>query len=299
MCVIIISNKKSGHIDDKMLSKGEKSNNDGGGIAWINEDHLVEWKKGLTHKEISELIITRKIKFPYVVHFRIASIGKVCPELCHPFEISDQNSNNLEGTTDKGVIFHNGTFLDYEKFQLKAIIQKDLVMYDGENSDSRFFAFFANYYGLNSLSLFKGQKICVLTPKGFRTYGNFSKVDKHLCSNNYFNMKDISYSFGGFSYDNYGYDYDYGLNENKNLEFNKSYCSYCDREKPLSEYMYNDDICDECFLRNNKFSDNDFNDIGKIEAIRYEDKKPIKSIVKKDREFWTNYYKSKGKCFKL
>ena len=92
MCVIIIADKKNP--PKSLLQKAEKTNPDGAGISWI-ENGSVKWVKGknLTADKIKELIKVRKIKLPYVIHFRIGTVGGINDKLSHPFPLTAENKN--------------------------------------------------------------------------------------------------------------------------------------------------------------------------------------------------------------
>ena len=90
MCVIIIADKKNP--PKSLLKKAEDHNRDGAGIAWIDQkEGCVRWVKGknLTAKKIKKLIKERNIKVPYVIHFRIGTVGSVSDQLSHPFPLSE------------------------------------------------------------------------------------------------------------------------------------------------------------------------------------------------------------------
>ena len=249
MCIIICCDKKSGHIDMKMLKSAEAFNQDGMGMAWINRNNMVEWKKGLNAKQIKKLIhkIKPSLKKGYIVHARIASIGSVCPQLTHPFEISIDANDSLEGITDKGVLFHNGTWTEYKDIVLSTLVANKTRMYEGENSDSRSMAFLAHMYGVSVLNLISDQKIAILTPRGIKRFGKFPQVDKHYCSNDYikYNNNKSNLMYDEFDYDVWGYkgtSNNYGSNDT-------SYCASCDRNLKEKHFSFDYDECDECYKR--------------------------------------------------
>jgi hypothetical protein len=192
MCVIILCDKDSGFPALATLESAEQMNSHGGGIAWI-ENGKVRYKKGIKAKEIFE--ITKKIQLPAIIHFRIASIGSVKNELCHPFEINEEASTALSGSCD-GVLFHNGTWSDWNEICMRAVVSKGIKFPAGDWSDSRAMAWLADKFGVNFLSLIDtSNKIAVLTPEGITKFGRYVEVEKNLCSNDYFDN-----SFGtGFS----------------------------------------------------------------------------------------------------
>lgn len=190
MCVIILCEKESGFPPLATLESAEKLNAHGGGIAWV-ENGKVRYQKGINAKEIFE--ITKQIQLPAIIHFRIASIGAVNKELCHPFQISEDASTDIEGTCD-GVLFHNGTWSEWNEYMMKAVIQTGSKI-QGQWSDSRAMAWLTHKYDFEFLQLLdSSNKIAVLTKDGIRKFGRYVEVDKNLCSNDYFDNR-----FGGYS----------------------------------------------------------------------------------------------------
>jgi gamma-glutamylaminecyclotransferase len=89
MCVIIIKDG-SNIIDDATLAASATINPHGLGIAWLDT--------GEVEKTTSDDWAQLRTERPYIAHFRYATIGKVSPANCHPFEINDEE-----------VLFQNGT----------------------------------------------------------------------------------------------------------------------------------------------------------------------------------------------
>ena len=201
MCVIILGENK--HIPLDILKKAEKTNPHGAGLAWINDKKEVEYIKSekLTAQNIFDFIKSEKIKLPYVIHFRITSVGDTCDQLCHPFKLSS-NDNTIKGIDKNGVLFHNGTYhgykMDLNLWKLNKNTPKNDKEFKGKMSDSRAMSLMANKnrLGLAYLKLIpNGNKLVVLTPKGIKKFGNgWSKVEGLECSNNYFdNTYDYFY----------------------------------------------------------------------------------------------------------
>ena len=118
MCIILLAENKQ--LTKGILEKAESANPHGAGIAWINDKTKtknVKWIKGinLDTKGILKLIKIRKIKTPYIVHFRITSIGSTSDQLCHPFDLNALlTENKTSGKSEAGVLFHNGTMSDFK-----------------------------------------------------------------------------------------------------------------------------------------------------------------------------------------
>lgn len=185
MCVIILAEDSFPKPDT--LRSAEALNSHGAGVAWVNEFGSVSYRKNLDAEEIITMIETGVIKLPAIIHFRIASVGAVKPELCHPFPIEDNSGLALVGDAD-AVLFHNGTWSEWNEHLMNGVISGELAVPDGASwSDSRAMAVLANRYGYNILNLIKGNKITVLDAKGIHKFGDgWVTVDGHTCSNNYF-----------------------------------------------------------------------------------------------------------------
>lgn len=185
MCVII--NCVNEFPSLATLESAEQMNPHGAGVAWV-ENGKVKYKKGidLDAKKIFEM--TKTLPLPAIIHFRIASIGKIIPELCHPFPINENADLTLEGISDS-VLFHNGTWSNWKKAIEDSISKKQIPfsLANQEWSDSRSMAWLADKFGVDILKRIPlGNKISVLTPKGIITFGKFVSVGKFSCSNDYF-----------------------------------------------------------------------------------------------------------------
>ena len=194
-------------------------NKHGGGIAWVSGDK-VHYKKNLDAKEMMK-VIKNEARLPAIVHFRIASVGHIVPELCHPFPIEDGVTTKLHGITDK-VLFHNGTWDSWKDTLLQSLISTNKKLPKGYWSDSRAMAYIANEHDESVLNLVDG-KIAVLSVKGIKKYGSgWVDVDKNSCSNNYFIPSTItdktSYSSIASLYKEYGIE-----KENENDEYESMY----------------------------------------------------------------------------
>lgn len=188
MCVIICCEDE--YPKDETIQQAEQWNEDGGGMAWVSNGK-VHFKKGITGKDMLEIIKKRKVQLPFICHFRIASVGKTCKELCHPFPIEDGVPLKTSGVCDE-ILFHNGSWTDWREWIHRTLIRKQIKMPRGVWSDSRGMAFLAHYYGKEILGTLGTGKIAVLTKDGIERYGSDSwiKVGKLACSNNNFDKTE-------------------------------------------------------------------------------------------------------------
>lgn len=101
MCLAIFKPAKVA-IPEARLRNGWVNNNDGAGFAYIKKGKVVSEKGFMflsdflpAYKEAS----TRHPASPFVIHFRIRSMGDKSPANTHPF------------TVENGVMIHNGTIM--------------------------------------------------------------------------------------------------------------------------------------------------------------------------------------------
>lgn len=161
MCVILCATTT--RLTDSMIERAAATNPDGNGIAWI-ADGAVEYRKGLLLEEVQDLAAV--LPRPYVFHARIASVGGVRPELCHPFPLDRRlNPNQLRGRSGKGVLFHNGHWSDWREALAPAG--------PGYWSDSRAMAELVARFGPEAIPAFvpDSQRVVLLTPRGIERFG--------------------------------------------------------------------------------------------------------------------------------
>lgn len=188
MCVIAVAYKKDPKLSD--LYRCESTNPHGGGVAWA-EKGFVHFKKGLKAEEMQELVANKP--FPHVFHFRIASVGKVIPALCHPFIVKRKHNCDMAGVTNSPVLFHNGTMGDW-RFMAKLAG----VTYPEFASDSMVMARIISVRGHDILNhLVQGNKFTVLHPDGqVKNYGQFTRIDENDYSNGYWSYGSPSTYYG-------------------------------------------------------------------------------------------------------
>ena len=187
MCVIAVYSDNYPKLVD--LESMEAFNSDGAGIAWIDrKTNKVEWVKGLklSAKKIHKMITKKKIQLPFVIHFRISSVGKTNNELCHPFTLEKNDSNDLSGKTNEGVLFHNGTNTQWDSDLWQFCLTRNVEIPKGDMSDTRAMAYITAHLGSGYIENFCPQqdKYVIITPKGIRTFGHFyHDSNKNFVSN--------------------------------------------------------------------------------------------------------------------
>jgi hypothetical protein len=130
--------------------------------------------------------LVEKLPLPFVVHFRIATVGGVTTELTHPFPVTE-TANAMSGRLRGGaVVFHNGHWQDWKDTLLRSLTADGHAKLPGGVwSDSRAMALLAYRHGTNVLKLIDaGQRIVVFDRDGVTRHGrDWTKVDGLWLSN--------------------------------------------------------------------------------------------------------------------
>lgn len=105
MCIIILN--KEGTIPFKRLDKSWDNNSHGAGMMWVEDGQLNIYKTSLKELFLTKYYSIRsRTEHPIVMHFRVASVGKITKENMHPFSINDNlafaHNGTFEGNGDKG-----------------------------------------------------------------------------------------------------------------------------------------------------------------------------------------------------
>ena len=105
MCVILIDPPKV-RPSIQVLEACAYANPHGAGIAW-REDGWVRYEKTDSVAKIHAL--ARAARGEIVIHFRVASVGGIHPELRHPFPVTSR-AGLCDSGSAKAVLFQNGTW---------------------------------------------------------------------------------------------------------------------------------------------------------------------------------------------
>jgi hypothetical protein len=189
MCVIMIANKT--RPTEEMVKRAWDTNSHGAGIAWREgkgANTEVVWEKGIMELErIQELVA--KVPRPFVVHFRIASVGGTKASLTHPFVVSLEAPLPLKGRTKGQLLFHNGHWSEWQGKALDAAIHSNNTLPEGSDwSDTRAMAYMVAIYGKSVMELLPRQKGVVMDPEKFSIFtgDGWEKINDVWCSNDYF-----------------------------------------------------------------------------------------------------------------
>lgn len=102
MCVACVLPKDS-KLSEKEFQNCWESNPDGGGYAYLAEGGNIIIKKCLNYETFRKMWVEdfekRNKHSPFLLHFRIKSVGEISLDNCHPFRVNP-----------KVAMIHNGTF---------------------------------------------------------------------------------------------------------------------------------------------------------------------------------------------
>jgi hypothetical protein len=178
MCIIAVCKTKP--LTKVLFNNCWESNGHGMGIAWYDGKN-VSFHKGIMGKK-KAWDLYKTIPAPHVVHFRIASVGGVCPELTHPFLITKRSPLHLEWTGQSPVLFHNGSLGDWQDLLRNCIFTNKIVP-KGKLSDSRVMAMSVATVGEDLLGMYTGHRWVIITKDGIRTWGDWDEEDEISYSN--------------------------------------------------------------------------------------------------------------------
>lgn len=112
MCVAIAVPEGVAFPSVDTLEACEFTNDDGIGIAFPDGFGRVEYYKGLSLEELTDLA-SMSAGMPRLVHFRLATAGGVDPRLSHPFPLTKNAAPSLQGTAPR-VLVHNGHWTEWD-----------------------------------------------------------------------------------------------------------------------------------------------------------------------------------------
>jgi len=202
MCLIIYS--KSGRPKQEYIENGEASNDDGTGIAWIENGYL-RYIKGIDLKETIKL--SQELPLGYIIHFRMASIGGVDPQLIHPFPVNVHVPLQQKGKANK-LLFHNGHWHSWKQHLMDHLSPK-VILPEGKWSDTRAIALLTAIHGKNFLrTIADGQagwagKFALMTPSKTTLIGRWEEEEGVFYSNaNYkWSYHRSNYNYSGSASD--------------------------------------------------------------------------------------------------
>jgi hypothetical protein len=156
-----------------------QANPDGAGIAWSRKGHVYVVKGLMKFGDFTKAVARIPKGAPYVLHFRIQTVGGVRADLTHPFVVSEASPHVKRGKLAAPVLFHNGHWSDWRDKLLDSTTSTGTAFPDGPMSDSRAMAILAARHGVEIGSYLTSQRIVVLQADGtiLRTGSGWSQHD--------------------------------------------------------------------------------------------------------------------------
>jgi len=235
MCVIILKPRGRRLPDDDLLRKAFNHNHDGFGWAYHREGtNEVVIQKGAMDFESARHII-RELRDPkacnIMMHFRLATEGKVCPENCHPYPISRKRAE-LKATefVAHNALAHNG-IITHAGATIGIKLQEDLT------DTQKFIKYYLTKLGLSIynegvlklISNYVGGRFGLLTPQGQITMGDFTEKAGLWYSNQTFMTTTYLQSY---------------CESQQPPRF--SYCDGCGAWEYLEEFLVGWWLCESC-----------------------------------------------------
>lgn len=177
MCVILVC-PEGVRPDPDTVAACHEINPHGIGLAW-RSGGLVHWVKGLDLAGLLERL--GDVPGEAVIHFRWASVGEVCPQLCHPFPVTAQAVTRLSGQV-RSLLFHNGTWPRWREM-LRMMPRSHQPR--GVLSDTRVAAALVNLSGPGVLSRLPGRWV-VFGPDATSLHGDWQEWRGMQASNLHF-----------------------------------------------------------------------------------------------------------------
>lgn len=190
MCIIYATEGKDSRPTLQELKDGQRRNDDGAGMAYI-EGGRIKFRKSRRGYDLESLHrFISAVDGPMLIHFRFTSSGVTSDRLAHPYPITTDAAllNSLEGEAEQ-VFMHNGT-LDEREWR-QTLLATDLSKLPrGEWNDSKALAYLLAYYNNDAiLNLFDDEnRFAILSPEGIETFGDWVDVRDGLITSTYINL---------------------------------------------------------------------------------------------------------------
>lgn len=242
MCIAILNRK--GALSRKILNECWNNNPDGAGLAFFNGRKIVIEKELKSFKCFYRTYTEHKTHFPdtdFLIHFRIATHGKINETNCHPFRISKTAAFIHNGIISR--LAGKGEFSDTHKFN-ELVIKK--LPANWMRSEP-IIEMMQGYIGYSKLVFLFGETSLILNEDfGIWDKGNWFSNDtyKPLV------IPAITYTRVHKNCSNTNKVWDYDSLETyiePKKEDERQYCSCCD-EFAVLEYSneFNIDMCAKC-----------------------------------------------------
>lgn len=225
MCVIAFY-PKGLPFNNGELKNCFKNNPDGAGVMW-QDGGKVHIKKGfMEQKAFFKFLKTLPTDVDRVLHFRIATSGKVSGACCHPFPVANDFKTMMQTEIEVPVAYaHNGVLTDYTPKEGMKSPFSDTMVFGKEVLDhlvQKHIDLFDPVIDVMIESTIDGDRMVIMNDHEVVTMGKFitSTVSGAQYSNGSYTYDRSlwkSYTYGGGYYDTCGY-YHVGYNTNTTVK---------------------------------------------------------------------------------
>lgn len=175
MCQILIATADQLLAEQEQLKQEAAANPHGIGFAFQSAGS-VHFIKDLDLVQTISILNQLEPETRVIVHFRLASVGKVAAELTHPFPLNLNQLDQLQGEA-AAVLFHNGTVSNWDNL---LFTHADLSTLPAGNwSDTRALAYLAAAKGtaiINLVSQVNRSRFAIMRADSIDLFGSFEET---------------------------------------------------------------------------------------------------------------------------
>lgn len=259
MCVIIVKPRGVKLPSRELLRKAYRANDDGFGLAYHpkNAKQVTIIKGAMSFRQTYKIItsVPNPKSCNMILHFRLATEGKICPENCHPYPLSNRVKKLRATQIDCSVaIAHNGMIITEEKeYSIK--LHKSKPLEKNLTDTQEFIKSTLSTMGLAVLNKtvgmliqeYAGGKFALLSPSKLLLLGSFTKDSTNglYYSNTTFKETAVfdASTYGAYSYSNMENPYAWASPISSGLSYAK--CEICNewrQTKKIDDVL----VCAEC-----------------------------------------------------
>lgn len=215
MCVISVIDSLDAIPSHDSIDKMAHENPHGNSISYFDQvTKSIIYHKAIKLKKLKKIQkeCIKRGNLSIVQHYRIASVGSSENKLLnHGFKIENGSINDLHGSTNSDLLFHNGTIELKELLQISKSIMINnphAIFPKGELSDTLVMAFILNFVDYSFLNHYiDSNRFVIMNGKTgeITTYGEFANVhdsmndNELVTSNDYFtNTYSMNSGYGAF-----------------------------------------------------------------------------------------------------
>jgi len=202
MCVIAVY-PKGLPFNNTELKRCFKNNPDGAGVMWQEGDNVHIRKGFMQQKALFKFLKTLPTNVDRVIHFRIATSGRVSGACCHPFPIVDDYKTMMKQDIVVPVAYaHNGVLTDYTPKEGLKSPYSDTMVFGKEVLDHLLKTnvdLFDPIIDVMIESTIDGDRMAIMDSREVITMGKFLTSQKSGAK-----YSNASYSYDKSAWKNYG-----------------------------------------------------------------------------------------------